>query len=229
MVQHDIHHSDHKLVSFDRLRFHAKCTCDNVDFVRHNLAWFLVPASLQGTPFPIWRRIQVPENYSFWDLSVAIQNAMGWGGGHLHDFEIINPEYGEEEHIGMPDPNFDEFNTKPGHKTKISDYFIHKNTTALYVYDFGDDWRHTILYEGKFSREQGQSYPVCLAGKNACPPEDVGGIWGYEDFLKIISDPNHEEHESMLEWIGQEFNPHTFEPRDVFFSNPKEELEWTNI
>jgi hypothetical protein len=134
---------------------------------------------------------------------------------------MINPLLGYEEHIGIPDPEFDEFNTKKGKETKIKDYFNDTNTKAIYVYDFGDNWRHTIKFEGQFDADPKKTYPACLKGKNACPPEDVGGIWGYEDFLKTIADPKHVDYKNMKEWVGEDFNPNDFDSNKIIFDDPK--------
>jgi hypothetical protein len=82
-------------------------------------------------------------------------------------------------------------------------------------YDFGDSWLHEILVEKILPREPDARYPRCLTGKRACPPEDCGGIWGYADFLDAIRDPNHPEHEAMLEWIGDDFDPEAFDLQTV--------------
>ena len=80
-----------------------------------------------------------------------------------------------------------------------------------YEYDFGDSWEHKILLEKIFPFDNKMALPVCIKGKRACPPEDCGGIWGYEEFLKTISDPKHPEYEDMLEWLGGEFDPEEFD------------------
>lgn len=177
---------------------------------------------LQKSPLPIWRRTQVPENYSFWDLHVAIQDAMGWFDYHLHSFDIINPMTGEQEFIGIPGEEFDDFDTLSGWDIKLRDYFNIRNNTAKYIYDFGDDWHHTVKFEGEFDKIAKQKYPICIAGKNACPPEDVGGVWGYKDFLNIINNPKHDEYKEMMEWVGGDFDPHKFIPEEVIFEDPKE-------
>jgi hypothetical protein len=80
-----------------------------------------------------------------------------------------------------------------------------------YTYDFGDNWRHVIQVEKVLAAEPGARYPRCVGGKRACPPEDCGGPWGYGDFLEAISNPKHPEHEDMLEWAGDEFDPEAFD------------------
>lgn len=180
--------------------------------------------TLQGIKPPIWRRIQVPQTCTFWDIHVAIQDVMGWSDYHLHEFEIMNPSTGLEVNIGLPD---DEFGKKVlvGWNQKIADYFSMENPYADYVYDFGDNWEHKIKLEKILPKEKNVDYPICIKGKRACPPEDVGGIWGYEEFLDIIKDPDHEEHEEMLEWAGGEFDPDHFDCEDVSFDDPARRLK----
>jgi hypothetical protein len=185
--------------------------------------------TLRGIRPPIWRRIQVPDNYTFWDLHVAIQDAMGWFDAHLHAFEVANPKTGLVEEIGIPEEDFNRGNhrTIAGWKRKIAQYFSEENTKARYVYDFGDDWVHDIKLEKILPGDKDVSYPQCLAGKRACPTEDCGGIWGYEELLEIVSDPEHEQHEEMVEWLGDEdFDPDYFDRTEVQFGDPKERLKY---
>ena len=95
-------------------------------------------------------------------------------------------------------------------KTKMADVINSIGQEFIYEYDFGDSWEHTLTLEKIEPAKRGKYYPVCLKGKRACPPEDCGGTYGYEDFLKAISDPGHEEHETMLDWIGGEFDSELF-------------------
>jgi len=175
----------------------------------------------------IWRRIHVPKTYTFWDLHIAIQNVMGWYDSHLHEFEIVNPLSGTKTIIGIPndDEDFANYKTLPGWKQKISDYFSKKNQSANYIYDFGDNWEHKIILEKILPKENNITYPLCVKGERACPPEDCGGTYGYEDFLKIIRDPDDEQHERMLEWIGGEFDSEHFNPKEVIFDDPAERLK----
>ena len=141
--------------------------------------------TLKGIKPSIWRKIQVPETYTFWDLHVAIQDVMGWQDYHLHEFEVIKPSSGRKVMIGFPDEEFGR-DVLPGWKQKIADYFSIENPSAEYIYDFGDNWRHEIRLEKILPREKGVKYPLCIDGKRACPPEDCGGTSGYENFLKIL-------------------------------------------
>ncbi|NQE05353.1 hypothetical protein C5S32_05740 [ANME-1 cluster archaeon GoMg1] len=177
--------------------------------------------TLEDSKPPIWRRIQVPETYTFWDLHVAIQDVMGWSDYHLHLFEVRDTSTGMKIEIGIPEKEFGEYGkTLAGWKQKIADYFSMENRTADYVYDFGDSWEHKIQLEKILPREKGVQYPICIKGKRACPPEDCGGIWGYEELLEIIRNPEHEEHEEMLEWVGGEFDPEHFDVEEVRFADP---------
>jgi len=187
--------------------------------------------SLKRSKPLIWRRIQVPETYSFWDLHVAIQDAMGWYDCHLHEFQMVNPKTGEKANIGIPDEFYDR-EILPEWKQNISDYVSLENSAIDYEYDFGDGWKHKIQLEKILPREQGVTYPRCLKGKRACPPEDCGGVWGYEEFLEAIKDPDHPEHREKLAWlIGDwddeealgpvNFHPEHFDPDEVEFDDPK--------
>ena len=181
--------------------------------------------TLKGTKPPVWRRIQVPGDYSFWDLHVAIQDSMGWLDYHLHEFEVFNPRKRRIEYIGIPDDeSLFAKETLPGWDIPVARLLSSSNLRASYLYDFGDGWEHTIVLEKVRPREDGVEYPRSLAGRRNSPPEDCGGTWGYREFLEAISDPDHEEHATMLEWIGGSFDPDDFSPRDVVFDDPRERL-----
>lgn len=93
-----------------------------------------------------------------------------------------------------------------------------------YLYDFGDGWKHCIEYECILFRQSKQRYPICIAGEYACPPEDCGGPWGYENLLKIFNNPHHEEYETMKMWVGKKFDPEKFNASKIRFDNP--EIRW---
>lgn len=176
---------------------------------------------LIGVDPPVWRRIQVPASYTFWDLHVAIQDAMGWWDYHLHEFEILNPATGDRDRIGIPSDEYSpELQWLAGWEIPISAYFSPQNPDALYTYDFGDDWHHSVTLEDVLPRDPDVEYPCCLAGERACPPEDCGGVYGYADFLEAIRNPRHEEHDRMLEWVGFSFDADHFDPEEVAFDDP---------
>jgi len=179
--------------------------------------------TLKGVAPPVWRRIQVPATYSFWDLHVAIQDAMGWLDYHLHAFRIPHADSKEALEIGIPDEDAfgDDPDFLPGCEFPVARHFLVPGESCLYTYDFGDDWEHEIVFEQAVPREKGGKYPRCIAGEQACPPEDCGGPWGYEEFLDAIDDPEHEEHESMLRWVGGKFDAEVFDPRRVRFDSPR--------
>ena len=178
-------------------------------------------ALLEITP-PIWRTIQVPETYTFWDLHVAIQDAMGWLDYHLHVFDMNQPGTGEAAKIGIPDDDPFEGDEPivPGWDVPIAAYFHRPGVVARYQYDFGDGWEHEITLEAITPREKGQKYPRCLGGARRCPQEDCGGVSGYEDVLIVMRDPTHEEYEERLQWLGGRFDPEQFDPKKVKFDDP---------
>ncbi len=159
---------------------------------------------------PIWRRIQV-KNCTLDELHEHLQTAMGWTNSHLHHFEINEQFYGDP---WLVDETFEEFGYEDSTSTRISEILPKsgKRFRFKYEYDFGDSWWHEILFEGCLRAERGKRYPVCIEGERACPPEDVGGTWGYKEFLAAIADPDHEEHEEFLHWIGGRFDPEEFDP-----------------
>jgi len=171
----------------------------------------------------VWRRIEVPASYSFWDFHVAVQDAMGWLDYHLHLFRVPNPTSGTIDEIGIPDE--DGFEDEPvclaGWEVAIAEYFETVGTRCMYEYDFGDGWVHEIELEAIEKRQSGRKYPRCLDGQRRCPPEDCGGPGGYAEFLATIADPNHEEYASTLDWVGGSFDPEKFAPGQVRFDNPQ--------
>ncbi len=181
----------------------------------------------------IWRRIVVPADYTFFALHCAIQNAMGWTDSHLHAFRVGERRGRDRITIQFPDPEMEDWggDTRDERKEHVSDYFGKTIKQCVYDYDFGDSWEHTILLERELPHDPKAVYPQCTGGENACPPEDCGGVWGYENLQKILKDPKHKEHADMLEWLciddPEEFNPHEFNPAEIEFENPKQRLkEW---
>jgi hypothetical protein len=171
----------------------------------------------------VWRRVVVPGHYTFWDLHVAIQDAMGWEDYHLHQFELVNPRTHRLERIGLPDDEDSlEYQILSDRKERISSYFSYENAIALYRYDFGDGWRHAVAFECVVPNDSAAVYPQCLAGERACPPEDCGGPGGYADFLEAVRDPRHPDHDELLRWIGGKFDPDEFDHQKVVFDDPIE-------
>lgn len=185
--------------------------------------------SLEGIEPSIWRRIQVPSSYSFWDLHVAIQDSMGWLDCHLHEFQIKTPASGKKAFIGIPDEDSDfatDRKTLAGWNEPITEWFNLENNTAKYTYDFGDNWEHIVKLEKIEPVENGAKYPRCIDGERACPPEDVGSTSGYYEFVKIMKNQRHPEHKEMADWIGSDnFDPDHFNCREVKFEDPAERFK----
>lgn len=146
---------------------------------------------------PIWRRVQVRNDITLNRLHHILQVVMGWENYHLHQFIVDGISY------RVADPDFP---FEPGDKhergVKLVTIAACEKARFIYEYDFGDGWEHEIVVEKTLAEQEGVDYPICLGGEGACPPEDVGGIGGYIDFLEAVSDPEYEDHEEMLQWAG---------------------------
>jgi hypothetical protein len=141
---------------------------------------------------------------------------------HLHEFTVVDSAKSRIVQFGSPDEDSFEVTARaPSWQVRISDYFTEGSVPARYVYDFGDDWHHAIVYEGIRDRDAFRQYPRCLGGANACPPEDCGGPSGFVEFKRAVSDPNHPEHEEMLAWAGGSFDPTAFDAASVTFDDPR--------
>lgn len=180
---------------------------------------------LLGIKPPIWRELLVPARYTFWELHVAIQDAMGWLDYHLHEFHVA--EEGAppavfgiplDEDFAMSEP------VRLGWEYPVVDFVCAPDTVMRYDYDFGDAWTHSVRLLSVEAREAGRQYPNCPAGERACPPEDCGGVFGYSELVDALLDPSHDEHAQMMEWIPRGWMPEAFDPSAVHFSNPK--LRW---
>ncbi|MEA3282215.1 MAG: plasmid pRiA4b ORF-3 family protein [Euryarchaeota archaeon] len=141
------------------------------------------------------------------------------------EFEMVDPSTASVVHIGIPDEDLTR-KSLPEHRRKIAKYFSMENRSAEYVYDFGDNWKHEIQLEKILPREKGAVYPTCITGKRACPPEDCGGLWGYVDVLEALEGPDNEEHEELLDWVGENFDPDHFDVSEVRFSDPDKRFKF---
>ncbi len=167
---------------------------------------YQLKVTLKYSQPPIWRRIQVKSDITLAKLHRILQATMGWYDSHLHQFKVRGTYY------GVPDPGFGFGPEMKNEKTvKLSQIAPGEKSRFIYEYDFGDSWEHDIMVEKVLPPEEGVRYPICIKGKRACPPEDVGGMWGYVSFLEAIQDPNHPEHEEMLEWMEEDFDPEAFD------------------
>jgi hypothetical protein len=162
--------------------------------------------TLKDSDPPIWRRIQVPD-CTLGQLHYVLQVVMSWEESHLHQFIIRGAYYGPQD----PDHMDWDMETHDEEELPISQIVkMGRKTRFTYEYDFGDSWQHEIVLEKTLEPEPDVGYPRCVEGARACPPEDVGGIWGYADFLEAINDPKHPSHRDLRTWIGGKFDPEKF-------------------
>jgi hypothetical protein len=170
---------------------------------------YQLKVTLSGSEPPVWRRVQVPGEVSLARLHAVLQLAMGWHNSHLHQFSIGDTRYGE------PDPAVAELEFSNERTAKLNQVAPLVGNRFTYEYDFGDSWEHEIVVETIMPSEPGARYPVCTGGERACPPEDCGGIWGYSELLEAVRDPEHPEHEEMLDWLEGNFDPEAFDLNEV--------------
>src|SRR5574340_573093 len=176
----------------------------------HHKHIYQIKVTLDGTHPPVWRRIQVPGNTTLLKLHDILQIVMGWADYHLHEFTIdgtyygdpVNDEYGD---LGIEDEA----------KFKLNQVIYQEGQRLRYGYDFGDGWIHTLLVEKILPKQEGTRYPICLLGKRAYPPEDVGGVGGYQNFLDAIHNTEHPDHDEYLTWIGGKFDPDAFDLEEI--------------
>ncbi len=178
--------------------------------------------TLQDVAPPIWRLIEVPASYTFWDLHVAIQDAMGWTDSHLHMFEIATGDLESPLRIGSPiDEDYEEdLPIQASWDVRLTAHFRRPGDSVMYEYDFGDSWVHDVYLEAVERARGGQGQPKCLDGERACPPEDCGGAIGYEDLVAAMEDPAGDAYREYVEWLGAPYDPEAFNPRAVRFDDP---------
>ena len=167
--------------------------------------------TLDGIEPPVWRRVLVSGNVTLKTVHQIIQVAMGWTNTHLHLFGLSDGRI-------FSDPTFElEDDPVPADesRTKLRKVAPDIGIRFIYQYDFGDGWEHEILVEGVLPPGPSGRVPRCIAGERRCPPENVGGVPGYFEFLEVVSNPHHEEHESMLTWHGGPFDPEEFDIEEV--------------
>jgi hypothetical protein len=165
---------------------------------------YQIKVALRGvTKPPVWRRLEVPADLDLAQLHEVIQATMGWQNGHLHVFSDGGDEY------GLPDPELGHLDERA---VRLSQLLAAVGDRLLYTYDFGDDWQHDITLEKTLPLDEEAAGAICTAGKGACPPEDCGGVWGYRELKATLADPNSDNHESLLEWLGLS-SPDDYDPR----------------
>ena len=148
----------------------------------------------------VQRRLEVPLTIRLDRLHLVLQAALGWTDSHLYEIKAGGG-------WGMPDPDFGD-GPLDARKARLIDVLEDVGTkTIKYLYDFGDGWEHTIKVERVAEAVPGVAYPVLLDAKGRCPPEDVGGPWGYDEFLEALADPDHEDHADTKTWAGRNYDP----------------------
>lgn len=155
----------------------------------------------------VWRRLLVPITIELPMLHVTLLFGMGWLGGHMHEFVIGRESYGP-----MDTADLDHIADEEGETLR---QMLGARKTFVYVYDYGDDWRHKVKVEKIVELDGPIVSSVCIGGENACPPEDVGGPPGYQDFLAAMADPENPEHLELRNWIGGSFDPTAFDLAEV--------------
>ncbi|MCA9371456.1 plasmid pRiA4b ORF-3 family protein [Candidatus Woesebacteria bacterium] len=193
---------------------------------------YQLKVTLQDIRSPVWRRLLIPSNVTFWKLHIAIQDSFGWEDYHLHEF-FVGPAWDRNvTHIAIPNPEDDWGEGEEAldeSKIRLDEFLSEDQPKLTYVYDFGDNWEHKIALEKVLPFNPEEVYPQIIAGKRACPWEDSGGIGGYEYKIEVLKDKKQPEHREIADWVGVgDFNDldlESFDPRDVIFRNPATELQ----
>ena len=165
--------------------------------------------TLAGIEPPIWRRLVVPAWFTLEKLHGVLQTALGWTNSHLHMFRFGDERVGIPYELG----DLDETYTRSGRIVHLGDLVARGHRQMVYEYDFGDGWTHTIEIDDVPDEEEPRL--ACLDGARACPPEDCGGVDGYQHLLEILFDPTHEAFEGSRQWVGPAFEPERFDLRLV--------------
>ena len=170
---------------------------------------YQLKVTLLGSHPSIWRRFEVESGITLQRLHCILQIVMGWTDSHMHGFRVPEPGQRGARRRLLPVESTEEKTTRLASVLRRPKYW------TVYEYDFGDGWEHKIVLEGIVPRSSGAHYPMVLAGRGACPPEDVGGLPGYLHFLEAIKDPKHPDHNDMVEWRGELFDPAAFDVQAV--------------
>jgi hypothetical protein len=163
---------------------------------------------------PVWRRLQLRADTRLDHLHEMIVAAFGWQDYHMHVFASGPDEF------GVPDP---ELGFADERRVSLGELIGGVGDQLRYTYDFGDDWQHEIVVEDLLDADPEIHYPILVAAKGACPPEDCGGPWGYAELKEIVADASHEQHQQMLDWLGLE-NSSAFDPDAVTTDQIEQEL-----
>jgi len=163
---------------------------------------------------PIWRQVLVKSNTKLFDLHKIIQTTIGWTNSHLHQFIFNNYFYCNFNY----EDDWDDNRQIDYSDIKLDELISKEKQQIIYEYNFNDGWEYTIEIEKVLPLDKNKKYPICLDGARHCPPEDCGGTGGYDDLLDIIKNPKHEEYDSMMEWLGWDFDPEYFNRNEIIAS-----------
>jgi hypothetical protein len=168
---------------------------------------YVIKVTLVGTKPPIWRRILVPREITLRNLHRTLQTVMGWTNAHLHQFVLPGTS-----NFGLAQERGEQIANE--NRTTLGALLEFPGAKLLYEYDFGDSWRHELVLERVLVGDE-SFRQVCVAGERQCPPEDSGGPQGYAELLLEFAHEAHPEHESVREWLGEDFAPGCFEPDEI--------------
>jgi len=162
----------------------------------------------------IWRQLEVPTSITLKALHDTVQAAMGWFDAHLWEFTIGETRYGPP----AADDGWGAIKPINATKVRLRDVLKPGKTAIGYVYDFGDTWEHRLTITNTRTGDPTIAYPRFIAGEEACPPEDCGGMPGFYDFLDAIADPSHPNHADTLDWCGGRYDPKDIDEEQIKIS-----------
>ena len=171
------------------------------------MLFYEIRVQLQEIEPPIWRVLKVRPQTSLARFHKILQKAMGWTNSHLHLFQIDGKEYGEGDFEW-------DFDVQDYSGMRLDKVFTEDRKSFLYEYDMGDNWRHEITLLGTVEGAEGEKV-ACVGGARACPPEDCGGVTGYYHLLEALADPEHEDYDMLMEWVGGRYDPDAFDAESV--------------
>lgn len=190
------------------------------------LGWYLpeqliLKLTLAGSRPVIWRRVEVHSGLTLHDLHYVVQCAFAWTDSHLYHF-LVSPggkltraalRDAERYHVLPPDPIFgdEDVDDRRADEALVVRIFTPECGRIVYEYDFGDSWEHVVKLEKRSPGGDPDHLPRCLAGENAAPLDDMGGVAGYYEWVEALRDPAHEMHDEAIEWLGDDFDPSRFD------------------
>jgi hypothetical protein len=183
--------------------------------------YLIIKINIKDIDPPIWRELIIKDDISFQKLHETIQLSFGWTNSHLWQFEIDNRII-----VSPQDPDFEDEERDISVENSISELFYVKGQKISYIYDMGDYWEHEIELKKKLNKNEHPQCPYCVNGKRNCPPEDCGGVPGYEELREVLSDTSHPEYEDRVEWLGEIYDFEYFDLKEInaMLKNPEKYL-----